>query len=84
MRVKFVVLAVFMGCLALLLGPTRGLTQFPGGRGPGGNPPSKEEMDRRRKQALDRSTPEERAQRDQFRRDLDNRRRQRGLPVPAR
>ena len=29
-------------------------------------------------------TPEERAQRDQFRRDMDNRRRQRGLPVTAR
>src|SRR5262245_35431982 len=31
MRVKFVVLALFMGCLALLLGPSQGLTQFQGG-----------------------------------------------------
>src|SRR5262245_31746184 len=33
MRVKFVVLALFMGCLALLLGPSQGLTQFQGGGG---------------------------------------------------
>src|SRR5262249_18769384 len=38
MRVKFVVLALFMGCLVLLLGPTTGLTQFQGqgNRGGGG------------------------------------------------
>src|SRR4051794_15826718 len=35
MRVKFVVLALLMGCLSLLLGPTTGLTQFQG-RGNGG------------------------------------------------
>ncbi|MBI1915949.1 MAG: hypothetical protein HYS12_14625 [Planctomycetes bacterium] len=36
MRVKFVVLALFMGCLVLLLGPTTGLTQFQGGSNRGG------------------------------------------------
>src|SRR5438105_9651466 len=38
MRVKFVVLALFMGGLVLLLGPTTGLTQFQGrgNRGAGG------------------------------------------------
>jgi Ca2+-binding EF-hand superfamily protein len=36
MRVKFVVLVLFMGCLALLLGPTTGLTQFQGGGFQGG------------------------------------------------
>ncbi len=36
MRVKFVVLALFMGCLVLLLGPTTGLTQFQGRGNRGG------------------------------------------------
>jgi len=36
MRVKFVVLALFMGCLVLLLGPTSGLTQGPGRGNRGG------------------------------------------------
>src|SRR5262249_7512410 len=36
MRIKFVVLALFMGCLTLLLGPTTGLTQFQGGGDRGG------------------------------------------------
>ncbi len=38
MRVKFAVLALFMGCLVLLLGPTSGLTQGPGGGNRGGGP----------------------------------------------
>jgi hypothetical protein len=47
----------------------------------GGRPPrSPEEIERRRKQHLDRTTPEERAQRDRFRKDLADRRKQRGLP----
>ena len=36
-----------------------------------------------RKQVLDRTTPEERARRDQFRKEMNDRRRQRGLPVRA-
>jgi len=47
--------------------------------GPGGRTP--EEIERRRKQFLDRTSPEERARMDQFRKDMDDRRRQRGLPV---
>lgn len=38
-----------------------------------------EERDRRRKERLDRTTPEVRAAMDQIRRDMENRRRQRGL-----
>ena len=50
------------------------------GGGPGGRPAlSAEAKEQRRKQYLDRTTPEERARRDQFRRDLEARRRQRGL-----
>lgn len=68
-------------------GPGGGFGFGPGG-GPGGGPNGKAgtpaEREQRRKQALDRTTPEERAQTDQFRRDMDNRRRQRGLPVAAR
>jgi hypothetical protein len=53
--------------------------------GPRGNrpPPSAEEIEKRRKQALERTTPEERAKMDQFRKDMNDRRRQRGLPVRA-
>src|SRR5262249_16860709 len=39
-----------------------------------------EEKESRRKQALDSTTPEERARRDQIRKDLQARREQRGLP----
>ena len=64
-------------------GPGGGFGFGPGG-GPGGKaggtPPSAADIEKRRKQRLDDTTPEERAQRDQFRRDLDARRRQRGLP----
>ncbi len=50
----------------------------PGGRGSGPNL-SPEEREKRRKERLDRSTPEQRAQRDQLRKDMDARRAQRGL-----
>ncbi|MBX9628427.1 MAG: hypothetical protein K2X82_31815 [Gemmataceae bacterium] len=50
------------------------------GNGSGKAAPSPEQADQRRRQMLDRTTPEERAQRDAFRKDMDARRRQRGLP----
>ena len=66
----------------------------PGGGGPGafgagpggsggraGQPPSAEEREKRRKERIDRTTPEFRALMDQFRRDMNARRQQRGLPV---
>ena len=49
----------------------------------GGVPRSPEEVEKRRKQMLDRTTPEERAKADQFRKEMNDRRRQRGLPVRA-
>ena len=59
-------------------------TGAPGGGGPGGGPPrSPEEIEKRRKQFLERTTPEERARADQFRKEMNDRRRQRGLPVRA-
>jgi hypothetical protein len=62
-------------------GPGGNQVGAPGGR-PGGGPPlSAEEIEQRRKQFLDRTTPEERARMDQFRKDMNDRRRQRGLPV---
>ena len=51
-----------------------------GGGGAGKGPPTGEQADRRRKGMLDRTTPEERAQRDAFRKDMEARRKQRGLP----
>lgn len=65
-------------------GPPGGGFGGPQGGGKGGGPPSAEEIEKRKKQALDRTTPEERAKMDQFRRDMDSRRRQRGLPVTSR
>jgi hypothetical protein len=56
----------------------------PGGGGGGKGPPSPANIDHRRKEMLDRTTPEERAKRDAFRRDLENRRKQRGLPPGGR
>ena len=60
----------------------------PGGGGPGGGPrgpsSSPEEREKRRKERLDRTTPEFRALMDQYRRDMETRRRQRGLPVGGR
>jgi hypothetical protein len=58
----------------------------PGGfaRGPGGrgdrSPPTAQERERRRQMMLDRTTPVQRAHRDQFRKDMELRRQQRGLP----
>jgi hypothetical protein len=48
--------------------------------GPNGGPKSGDK-DQRRKDRLDKSTPEFRALMDQFRKDMDRRRQQRGLPV---
>src|SRR5438876_4100795 len=59
-----------------------GMAFGPGGRG-NRPPPSAEEKEKRRKQMLDRTTPEFRANMDQFRRDLEARRQQRGLPATA-
>jgi hypothetical protein len=62
--------------------------QRPPGAGPGtfavggpGQSLSPEEREKRRKERLNRTTPEFRALMDQFRRDMENRRRQRGLPA---
>jgi hypothetical protein len=49
--------------------------------GKGGRQPrSPEEIQNRRKQLLDRTSPEERARMDRFRKDMADRRKQRGLP----
>jgi len=63
-------------------GPGGSKTGIPGGPGKG-SPPSTEEIEKRRKQFLDRTSPEERARTDQFRKDMNDRRRQRGLTVRA-
>ena len=49
----------------------------------GGGPKqrSNEEIEKRRKDMLNRTTPEERAHTDQFREEMNDRRRRRGLPV---
>lgn len=59
-----------------------GMASGPGGPGGRGNrpPPTAEEKEKRRKQMLDRTTPELRENTDQFRRDMEARRQQRGLP----
>lgn len=50
--------------------------------GPGYRPPlSPDEIEQRRKKMLDRTTPDERAKTDLFRKEMNDRRRQRGLPV---
>jgi hypothetical protein len=51
------------------------------GGGRGGTPRSAADIEKRRKQFLDRTSPEERARMDQFRKDMNNRRQQRGLSV---
>ncbi|MDB5308517.1 MAG: hypothetical protein JWO38_2719 [Gemmataceae bacterium] len=56
----------------------------PGGGGGPGQGRSPAEIENRRKQFLDNTTPEERAQMDQFRKDMNDRRKQRGLPVTTR
>lgn len=63
----------------------------PGGRGPGGpaagpgsrQPPSAEERERRRKDRLDRTTPEQRARMAEYRKQLEVRRKERGLPASS-
>jgi hypothetical protein len=68
-------------------GPGGSKTGGPGGGVGGGqgkgSPPSAEEIEKRRKQFLDRTSPEDRAKTDQFRKDMNDRRRQRGFPVRA-
>jgi hypothetical protein len=53
----------------------------PGGRGQRGGNGSPEDRESRRKQALDRSTPEDRAMRAEFRKMMQERRQQLGLPA---
>jgi hypothetical protein len=60
-------------------GNTLGFPQGAGGAN-GGSGRTPEERERWRKEMLDSTTPEERAQMDQFRKDLQARRTQRGLP----
>jgi hypothetical protein len=57
----------------------------PGAGGQDGSPGrNQEDRERRRKEMLDSTTPEERAQMDQFRKDMQARRAQRGLaPLPG-
>jgi hypothetical protein len=66
-------------------GPRGGPGGGPGGgpNGPGGSRTAAD-IEKRRKERLDQSTPEERAMRDEFRRDLEARRKQRGLPPSGR
>lgn len=61
-------------------GGTGGPGTFGAGPRPGGSS-SVEDRQRRRKERLDRTTPEFRALTDQYRKDLEARRRQRGLPA---
>ena len=71
--------------------------QRPGGGGPGtfasgqggpggrsGQPTTPEEREKRRKERIDRTTPEFRALMDQYRKDMNARRQQRGLTVSGR
>jgi hypothetical protein len=66
--------------------PGGGPQQGNGSRGFGGGPRGEsrpqtpDDRERRRQQRLDRSSPRERQLRDMYRRDLENRRRERGLP----
>jgi len=53
----------------------------PGGGRAGGSPRSADQIEQRRKQFLDRTTPDERARRDVFRKEMNDRRKQRGLTV---
>lgn len=55
----------------------------PPGASGGGRPRSPDDIEQRLKQALERTTPDERARADQFRKEMNDRRRQRGLPVRA-
>lgn len=58
-----------------------------GGRGPGGGPPrggTQDSWNERSKQRIDRSTPEQRARQTEYRRAMDERRTQLGLPTGGR
>jgi hypothetical protein len=57
-------------------GPPRGGS----GGSNGGRPSTPESREQRRQQYLDHTTPEHRELRDQYRRDLEARRKERGLP----
>lgn len=64
--------------------PGGGFVTSGGGGGSNGSAPkqrSSEDIEKRRREMLDRSTPEERAQRDLFRKEMNDRRKQRGLSV---
>jgi hypothetical protein len=63
-------------------GQPNGQQRPPGFGGPGGQnrPQTSDDRERRRQQRLDDSSPRERELRDQFRRDMEQRRRERGLP----
>jgi hypothetical protein len=60
-------------------GTASGVASAPRGGG-GGRPTTPEGREQRRQQYLDHTTPEHRELRDQYRRDLDARRKERGLP----
>jgi hypothetical protein len=67
-------------------GPQTGRSGGGEPRGPSGQgrPQTPDDRERRRQQRLDQSSPRERQLRDMYRRDLENRRRERGLPpTPA-
>jgi hypothetical protein len=61
-------------------GGNRGGFGGPGGPGGPGRPTTPEDRENRRKQRLDATTPEFRELNDQYRRDLEVRRKERGLP----
>lgn len=66
-------------------GPGRGQGGGPGGGGPGGNRRGSEEArNDRSKRRLDQSTPEQRAQQSEYRRAMEERRTQLGLPSGGR
>lgn len=63
------------------LGAPKGAGPPAGGGPPGGGGSTPEDRERRRQQRLDSTTPEFRAQMDQFRKDMELRRQQLGLPA---
>lgn len=63
-------------------GPPASFTAAGSKGGPkGGRSRSPDQINQRRKQFLDRTTPEDRAKMDRFRKDMADRRKQRGLPT---
>jgi hypothetical protein len=65
-------------------GNPNGAAATAGATGPGPNrpPQTAEDRERRRQQRLDQTTPEFRELMDQYRRDIDARRKERGIPPP--